>query len=467
MLLQIQRTIEEQRLLKGVKSLLLAVSGGSDSVALLHAMAGLSPTAGVKLSVAHFNHHIRGRAADEDAEFVRGLAVRLKLPFRMGEGDVPAIARRRGISLEMAARDARYAFLRNAAQEIGAQAVATAHTADDQAETIILRLMRGAGGTGLGGIRYRADINGLRVIRPMLDVGKVDAVGFLKGMGATWREDKSNSDLEFQRNMVRHEILPLLEAKLNPRVRKALLQTGRILRDEDEWLDTLAAGILRQCVAARSPAVLSLSSFSRHPIAARRRVLRLWLSANGVLPELLDFDMIARVDAIVRGVRAADTTCLAGGWRVTRGEGSLVLNRTRTMPDATFRVAVKVPGETVLAEQGLRIIVDVAAGIVRDRPRGPGQLPARATLSLSRLKSRKLYVRSWRPGDRMHPFGLDGSKKIQDVFVDGKVPRAERGTIPVFECGSQVIWLPGYRIDRSWAVERAAHMALQILVDKL
>lgn len=467
MLLRIQRTIEEQRLLKGIKSLLLAVSGGSDSVALLHAMAGLSRSAGLKLSVAHFNHKIRGRDADADAAFVRSLALQLKLPFVMGDGDVPAIANRRGISLEMAAREARYAFLHKAVLEVGAEAVATAHTAGDQAETIILRLMRGAGGTGLGGIRYCADINGLKVIRPMLDVSKADAVGFLKGIGATWREDKSNSDIEFQRNMVRHEILPLLEAKLNPQVRKALLQTGRILRDEDEWLETLSTGILRQCVAAISPAMLSLSSFSRHPIAARRRVLRLWLSANGVPPELLDFDTIARVDAIVRGVREADTTCLAGGWRVTRGEGSLVLNRTGTMPDATFRVAVKVPGETVLAEQGLRIMVDVAAGIVRDRPRGPGQLPARATLSLSRLKGRKLFVRSWRPGDRMHPFGLAGSKKIQDVFVDGKVPRAERVTIPVFECGSQVVWLPGYRIDSSWAAEDAAHMALQILVERL
>lgn len=467
MLLQVKRTIEEHALLRAGGSVLAAVSGGADSVALLHALVGLSPGLRLRISIAHLNHNIRGRAADADAAFVRSLARRLGVPCIAGDSNVPRIARREGISLEMAAREARYEFLRKAAKRAGADCVATAHTADDQAETILLRLIRGAGGTGLGGIRYRAVIGGLTVIRPMLDVRKADAIAFLRGIGSEWREDESNSDVEFQRNRIRHEILPLLETTLNPGVRKALLQTGHLLRDEDEWLESLAAGILRQCVAGRAPGLMSLSSFARHPVAARRRVLRLWLTANRVPLELLDFDAIARVEALVRAVRRNATVCLPGGWVVTKGEGNLAIRRPRKMEMTSFRALVRVPGETVLAEQGLRIVVTVAPGIVRVRPKCPGRLPARSSLNLRGLKRRRLYVRSWWPGDRINPFGLAGSKKIQDVFVDGKVPRDERGTIPVFECGGQVVWLPGYRIARGWEVESEGAPALQILVEKL
>ncbi|MEI6971912.1 MAG: tRNA lysidine(34) synthetase TilS [bacterium] len=466
MLLQLKSTMESHRLLRGVKSVLVAVSGGADSVAVLHAMAGLSRSLGITVSVAHLNHRIRGRAADADAEFVRATARRLKLVCVTGRADVPGVARRKGISLEMAAREERYKFLRKAASKVGADCVVTAHTADDQAETILLRLIRGTGVTGLGGIRYRATIGGLVVIRPMLDVRKSDAIAYLRSIKAGWREDKSNSDMEFQRNRVRHELIPLLERTLNPAIRRALIQTGSILRDEDEWVESLAAAILRKCTEGRPAGRLSISALMRQPLAARRRVLRLWLAAGGMEPECMCFDAIGRVDAVARLKRGNSATCLPGGWQAARIDGDLELRRaSRSAGKSAFRMAVKVPGETILPALGLKITVVVRPGIVRDRPSGPGQLPARASLNPDAMKGRRLYVRSWRAGDRLEPFGLHGSKKIQDVFVDAKVPRAARSTIPVFECGGRVVWLPGYRIDRGWAVEVESGPAVQVLVE--
>lgn len=467
MLLQVRRTIEYHDLVRNGGRVLVAVSGGADSVALLHAMVSISRSMCLQLSVAHLNHRIRGRAADEDARFVRKLARGLELPCVIGMSDIPRIAREKGVSLEMAAREERYRFLGNAARRVGADVVATAHTADDQAETILLRLVRGAGVTGLGGIRYKADINGLAVIRPMLDLRKIDATSFLKGIGVAWREDASNCDVEFQRNMVRHEIMPVLEARLNPGVRKALLQAGRLLRDENEWLEMLTSRILKECTPVGRVGLLLVRALSRHPVGARRRVLRHWMVANGVPPDLLDFDAVARVDGILRSERGSMTICLASSWIVVKGEGTLAVRRALKRSAKSFRVLIRIPGVTVLAEQGLKVGVGISTGIVRARPKLPGQMPAQASLSLQMLKRRKLYVRSWRPGDRISPFGLTGSKKLQDVFVDGKVPREMRDAIPILECGREIIWVPGYRIARGWEVKSENQPALQVLVERL
>jgi len=467
MLLQVRRTIEDNDLVRNGGRVLVAVSGGADSVALLHAMVSISRSMCLQISVAHLNHRIRGKAADEDARFVRKLARELELPCIIGRSDIPRIAGEKGVSLEMAAREERYRFLGDAARRAGADVVATAHTADDQAETILLRLVRGAGGTGLGGIRYRVDINDLAVIRPMLDLRKIDAISFLKGIGAAWREDASNCNVEFQRNMVRHEIMPILEARLNPGVRKALLQAGRLLRDEDEWLEMLTSRILQECTPVRLGGLLLVRALSRHSVGSRRRVLRHWMVANGVPPDLLDFDAVARVDGSLRAERGSMTICLPCGWIVVKGDGALAVRRAQKRSPMNFRSPIQVPGVTVLAEQGLKVCVSISTGIVRVRPKLPGQMPAQASLSLQMLKRRKLYVRSSRIGDRISPFGLTGSKKLQDVFVDGKVPREVRNAIPLLECGREIIWVPGYRIARGWEVKSESYPALQVLVERL
>lgn len=428
-------------------------------MALLHLLHGKAKSRRLRLTVAHLNHGIRGKRAGEDAAFVSALARRLRIPCVVGKARVPLLARRRGISLEMAAREARYAFLAATAHKVKADMIATAHTSDDQVETILLKLVRGAGRGGLSGMADHAMIAGIPLVRPLLNVSRARIEAFLRERAIQWREDESNQDRAFLRNRVRHELLPLLERDYNPKIREALLRTREILTAEDEWMDEMARGILGE-------GVLNPTLLRRQPLAARRRVIRLWLAGQGVPADCLDFDGVARVDSLLETSQGSQMVELPEGWRVRRQYDRLSVTRP-TVPEerkgGSIRpVRVKIPGVTVAKELGLRIQVSLAPGIHRERGAGPGGLPAMATVSARVLGKRVLWVRPNQAGDRLAPFGMKGSRKVQDILVDAKVPRADRARIPVLVCDNRVVWLPGYRIDRKWAVEDPGEVNLQI-----
>ena len=449
------------------QAVLVAVSGGADSVALLHQLQSVARARRLRLTVAHFHHGIRGTAADEDAAFVRRLAHRLHLRCVIGKGDVPRLARSKGLSLEMAARAARYAFLARTARRLDADVVATAHTADDQAETILLNLLRGTGAGGLAGIPRRSVIHGVTVFRPLLDVTRNQIVAYLKTRKLTWREDESNQDPAFLRNRVRHDLLPMLERKFNPQVRAALLRAGRILRAEHTWLDELARLILADCTAPAGPDRLRTDRLRLHPLAARRRVVRLWLTQCGLPAEHADFEAVERIERLLGQARVSAAIQLGGGWLVQRRQGGLSMVRAPADTPAGFEAVIRVPGTTVLADQCLRIVAALQPGLFRERSERPGALPARASLNAEVWHRRRLTGRSWQPGDRMRPYGFVGSKKIQDILTDGKVPRGERSRLPLIVCGGQIVWLPGYRIAQGWEVAAPYRCALQLVVEPL
>lgn len=443
--------------------ILVAVSGGADSVALLHSLHQVAKKNRWRLTVAHLNHGIRGEAAGEDAAFVETMAKRLRIPCVIGRARVPALAKRKGISLEMAAREARYAFLVRTARAVKADVLATAHTADDQVETILLKWVRGAGRGGLSGMAAQSLIEGVLLVRPLLDMSRSEIEAFLRERGLPWREDDSNRDTTFLRNRVRHELLPFLEKEFNPRIREALLRTGEVLGAEDEWMDEMARGILSS--SSLTPALLST-----HPLAARRRVIRLWLVQQGVPAPSLDFDSVARVEALLGRSQGSQMVELAGGWRVQRQYDRVTVKKTpppRAAEKSVTAIRVKVPGVTLVKGLGIRITVTLAPGIVKTRGAGPGAFPAQATLSAEVLEQGGLWIRAGKAGDRMSPFGMKGSRKIQDILVDAKVPRAARAQIPVLVCADQVVWLPGYRIDRNWAVDDEKAMNLQVVAEKV
>lgn len=466
MIRRIEHLIKEHDLFRPGMHVLVAVSGGADSVALLRALHRLAPSLGITLSIAHLNHGLRGKSAELDARFVRKLAKRLELAYTEGLADVLNLAKRGRISVEMAARRARYEFFAKTARQVNADAVATAHTADDQAETILLRLARGAGARGLAGIGRKVSLDGLMVIRPLLDLRRFDIEAFLKELGQAWRIDKTNLDSNYLRNRVRHEVLPFLETKLNPEIRMALIRTADILREEDAWMEELSGKILATCTSAPgTAAALLLAGLQSKCLAARRRVLRRWLSAAGVTPELIDFDALGRVDALLRpgGPRATE---IAEHWVVKRHYDRLVVEQGRAVPEKRFLHTVQIPGDTEVAGQALRIVTQVKPGLVKDKQCKVGELPARASLAFSPARNRTVHVRSWREGDRMRPFGMKGSKKLHRIFIDAKVPAGKRSSIPVFECEGEIIWIPGYRVARGWEVTDPAAPALQIHVKR-
>ncbi len=465
-------SLRESGLFPGHRHLLLAVSGGADSVALLLAMHALKRSMGLRITAAHLDHRLRGADGRADAAFVAGLAKRLRVPCVTGGADVRGAARRKHISLEMAAREARYRFLERTARAKGATAIVTAHTADDQAETVLLRLARGSGVTGLSGMRPTTVVpetrtgmppSGIVLLRPLLDVSRAEIEAFLKREGEPWREDMSNASTAFLRNRVRHEVLPLLEERLNPAVRRTLCRTAELFAEEDAWLDELAAAALDECRDEEGRLKGEAVSHLRPALA--RRVVRRWLVGQGVSADRVDFASVERVRALACQTAGSREAALQGPWRVVRRYGRLSVEVARDTPEP-FRVALNVPGETLLPEQGLRVVVARESGVVRESGTQPGRLPATASLSRRAVGRRRLYLRSAKPGDRMQPYGMKGSRKLQDIFVDAKVPVDQRAAIPVLECGGNIAWIPGYRIADPFRV-MVGETALQIRVEGL
>ena len=237
MLKKLQSAIKDHELLEQGQRVLIGVSGGADSVSLVHALKELAPDLKITLLIAHLDHMVRGKEAEEDAEFVRSLARSLKIQCIVERADIPQMAKNRGISIEMAAREARYASFGRTGRKLKADVVVTAHTADDQAETVLLKLARGAGPAGSAGIA-RITTNGtMTVVRPMLDISREEVLAFLNKRSLEWREDKSNQDTLFLRNRVRHVVLPLIEAALNPQAKKALCRFADIAGEEDSHME--------------------------------------------------------------------------------------------------------------------------------------------------------------------------------------------------------------------------------------
>ena len=452
MLRAIGQTIHYHDLFQPGQHWLVAVSGGADSVALAYALHHWKSRHPLALTIVHLNHGIRGRAADEDARFVRELAWRLGLPCVLARVDVPALARQRNISLEMAAREARYEFFAREAKALGAEGVVTAHTADDQVETVLLKLARGTGTQGLCGIPYKSAWRGTALVRPMRDVTHQEAVRFLKSHRLRWREDRTNSDLDFLRNRVRHEILPLLESRLNPRIRQSLLRVSEVLREENAWFDRIARDLLKTCVAEDRFGVLKVDRLKGLLLAARRRVIRLWLLSNGVDPEAADFTSVERINRMIHNTKSTGKVPLPAGGAVVRNYRELAIEKKDGYEPPPFCLPLHLSGETILFDQGLRFVVRKARGFEKKPVEGVGVLPAEVMLDVKAIGRSVVNVRSWRPGDRIKPLGMSGARKLQDLFVDHKIPRNRRSQVPLLECRGEIVWVAGYRPARGWEV---------------
>jgi len=289
-----------QGLIRPGDTVLVACSGGPDSMALLHLCLELSADEGFATAVAHFNHGLRPLAS-ADERFVEKAALALGLPFFAGRGDVRAIARSRRIGIEEAARQVRYRFLEAAAREAGASLIATGHTMNDQAETVLLRLLRGTGPMGLSGIPVR---RGLAIIRPLLTLERREILSFLESRGVAFRRDETNRDAAFLRNRVRRELIPYLEKRFEPAVVRSLARLARIAADEEAWLDAAAAVRMKK-LSGGSPAAptLDATALRRQPPALARRIVRAYLKTlKGDLRDV-SLDDVEAIRALSDGKR--------------------------------------------------------------------------------------------------------------------------------------------------------------------
>ncbi len=439
------------------KRVLVAASGGADSTALALALREL----GCEIALAHVHHGIRGKAADADARFVAALAEKLGAPFFLGKFAVPAEAKKTGESLEMAARRVRRDFLAATAARAKIRFIATGHTADDQAETVLLRIARGTSITGLAGIPYVSRQGGVAFVRPLRDATRAQIVAFLETRKQPWREDKSNSEDFALRNRVRHEILPLLEKRLNPGVRQALLRLADIAAAEDEVMAALAK---------------KTKPTAKTPLALRRRRALAELRAAGVPPEKQGFRAVenprkvftfyvkpAESFYVLRKNPARDPHGLAP-WVNEVAFASRKSGTTRSPtpqggggPSASNSPqGFGGPEKPPAARGGGGLEIEIRKGV------GFSRRADEVCLSAAAVGDRDLVFRSWRAGDRMKPLGMSGSKKLSDIFTDLKVPRAERNSRIVVECGGEIAALAGWRVSRDFAVAGPRAPALRI-----
>jgi tRNA(Ile)-lysidine synthase len=436
---------------------LVAVSGGLDSMVLLHLLASLAEKPGWQLAVAHFNHRLRGRSSDADERLVRQTTQRLGLRCVCGSGDVRTVARRKKISIEMAARELRQKFLARTARRLSCSHIALAHHADDQVELFFLRLFRGAGSDGLAGMAWSnpspADAK-LTLVRPLLGTPKSALSDYARKHGIAFREDASNANRAILRNRIRHRLLPLLREEFQPALAAVIGRVMEALAGEAEVTADEAARWLR----------LRRPDFARLPVAVQRACLASELRQLDCEP---DFVLIEKLRA-----QAEVPVMVRPGVRVRRGNGTgtpkrpplLQLDRavravTAPRPRGKTRLTLRLPaagGGTIGQFGGLALELRRLAG--RARP------PWREGVEFfdAGAIGARILLRHWQAGDRFQPIGLPEPVKLQDLFTNAKVPREERHWRVVAEAADgRIFWVEGLRIGEAFKVTPATRQRLR------
>jgi tRNA(Ile)-lysidine synthase len=444
----VRRTIRRHDLAPPGTRVVVALSGGGDSVALALLLRELDEAGEVSVTgVAHFNHQLRD-AAGRDEAFCRSFSAELGWPFLADREDVRARAAREHRSIEDAARAARHEFFARARAHFSADVIAVGHTRDDQAETFLLRLLRGAGPRGLSAMHPRSG----DIIRPLLDCRRPALRAHLDELGVAYVEDETNADVAIPRNRVRAELLPLLEARFNPAIVDALSSQAALARDEWLWMAEQAVDDLR------------IASLLAMPRALRR--LAVWRAMNEAAGGRTV--SLSHVEAVLDLLESPGTggSIDAPGHVVERVGDRVVLRSGRSddaqAARAFFRYPLSIPGEVALPEQGLVVSAELR-GAAAAGARAPGATVGnRATAVIAADGWRApLAVRNRRPGDRFRPFGLDGQKKLQDFLVDRKVARADRDRVPlVVDENDRILWVAGHEIDEAFRVTAASRAVL-------
>jgi tRNA(Ile)-lysidine synthase len=405
---------------------------------LLRLLLELRKEVGLVLSVVHFNHKLRGAESEEDEKFVAELTQRHKLELHRESGDVAAHAAEKHLSLETAAREMRYRYFRQLLQEAGLNRIATGHTLDDQAETVLLKIVRGAGGRGLAGIYPQLPVHGSQssdtsIIRPLLGTRRKELEGYLLGLGQSWREDKSNRDLRHMRNRVRHGILPRMERYLNPAVREALAETAEIARGEEEYWQSEVARVLPLVwEAASAGGALRLPALTELPLAVQRRLIR---EASESLGLRLDFRHVEEILALCSN--RAGSTVLPDEWVVSRRTGRLCFETKGEAPKE-YEYGLSIPGAVAVRETDSRFEAVLVPGNAAEGY-NPEDLLERSHLAA------ELKVRNWRPGDRFRPAHSRTATKIKELLQEQRVTGAERKLWPVVVSGTDIVWVRGFQ----------------------
>ncbi len=458
--------IQKHRLVLNQHELLVAVSGGPDSVCLLHILTKLQEELGIRLHVAHLNHQLRGADADADAEYVADLAHQLGIPATIEKRDVKAYQTQQRVSLEEAGREVRYTFMTQVAKSIGASQVAVGHTSDDHVETILMHLIRGAGTRGLRGLqpssRWQSSGNNLIIIRPLLPLSRQETADYCHHYQLMPRTDASNLSLSPLRNRIRHQLLPLLRS-YNPRVAEALLRTARIAGDDLTFLDSESVRLWGELVQRQeNTIILDKGRFLELPSALQRYLLR--MSIEKLLGNLKDIET-RHIEEIM------DALAKPAGKRLNLpGDLNFFVDYDKYLigPDAAAlspfpvlrgKFPLKLPGKTHFS--GWRVVATI---ISREQMTEKDE-DFTAYFDLSKAGD-ELLVRPRRPGDRFQPLGMSQPKKLNKFMIDSKISSAWRQRIPIVCSPEHILWVVGWRIDDRVKVTESTKQVLRLKFER-
>jgi tRNA(Ile)-lysidine synthase len=455
----LQACIEAYSMLLPHAKVLVAVSGGPDSMALLVGLWQLQAHYNCTLLVAHINHQLRGEEAGRDAKFVRQQAERLELPYYQTQVDVKTYQRTSRLSPQHAARQLRYASLRALQESLGATRIALGHTADDQAETLLLRLLRGTGPAGLAGIPAVR----LPFIRPLITTYRTAILSYLQTEGVLWVEDSSNTHRTYLRNRIRLDLLPVLQ-QYNPQVRQRLITLAEMLQADHALLEQQTMELLPHIVSWRSDrsVMIRCELYTTISLALQRRLLRYLFDRLLVPPTQVHFQHIDALRQFIGAVTPRKRLGLPGGFIAEHQRDTVVLWHVSQISVRTQTFILPVPGIVEIPDLNLRLIAELvhidAVSIETN--------PNRGFLALEALHL-PLQVRFLQPGDRFHPLGSRGRKKLSDFFIDSKIPRAERTSIVLVLSGTEIVWVVGHRIAEPVKVRPETQQIVQLRSEKI
>lgn len=463
MLEQLKKTIQAHGLLETGDAIVVAVSGGPDSVALLHALTRLRLEFEYTIAAAHVNHQFRGEEADEDSRYVQRLCRELAIPCFVDSIDVPQFIEETGLNPQEAARQVRYRFLRQVAGEMGGAKVATAHHADDQLETMVMRLVRGTGIEGLAGIPLCRSEEDIKIIRPLLEVTRDQIEKYCEEEGLSPRQDASNWSDKYLRNRIRRHWIPLMREE-NPHVASAAVHLAGVLREENDYMRQESVEKLASIIEEQNTntMIIRQNDFLTHHLALQRRMIKLILSylLKSDIKEI-GYAHIESIRQIIEDAHPAACTHLPGGLQVRREYQRVIFSfssDTNSIPPYIY--SLNIPGQTYISEIGLAVRCYYGDRDERNRL-------AEGTFAMFDPESvkGKLYVRQRRAGDRMVPLGMHGSKKVKDILIDKKIPRQQRDQIPLLTDDEHVLWIPGVRRSRWHVPKKEADVVLYVVLE--
>ena len=454
---KVRSTISRYNMMSPGDLVVIAVSGGPDSVCLLDILCKLKEELGIGIVVAHFNHGLRPEQDEHETRFVERMAVSLHLPFESERAD-PVVLKEKG-SLEERARDARYQFLLQVKHKVSAQKIALGHNLNDQAETVFMRLLRGSGPSGLAGIPPNRDNE---IVRPLIEVARSEIEFYLSQEELKYVIDSSNLKTSYLRNRIRLELLPELK-KYQPRIVELLGQTAEIVRSEDELLLSHArAWIKKHSEVDHGKVVIPLAAFTSLPDALKKRVIRFALRMTGGNLRRVNMRHITAIKAVAEAERPQSKVDLPNGVVMKRVYQRLVFSKMENSRVTDFFHYIEGPGTHELENTGYDVLIEE---LEKEKLQDLKGSPWTAFVDAD-LVNYPLVVRNVRKGDRFIPFGMNGHKKIKDFFMDLKIPSEERRRIPIIAYKDNIVWVCGLRLDDRFKVKPNTRRFLKITFHK-